>query len=44
MGKVVDIASTAATVAAVNDEGKVFIWGNVTASKGEGNVPETDSK
>lgn len=44
MGRVIDIASTASTVAAVNDEGKVFVWGNVTASKGEGNVPETDSK
>jgi peptide/nickel transport system permease protein len=43
MGKVVDIAATAATMAAVNDEGKVFVWGNVS-SYGEGSVPETDSK
>lgn len=43
MGKVVDIAATASTVAAVNEEGKVFVWGNLS-TKGEGRVPETDSK
>jgi len=43
MGNVVDIAATAGTVAAVNDEGQVFVWGNVS-SKGEGRVPETESK
>lgn len=43
MGKVVDIAATASTVAAVNDEGKVFVWGNITRY-GEASVPETDSK
>ena len=43
MGKVVDIAATASTFAAVNEEGKVFVWGNIT-SYGEGNVPETESK
>ena len=43
MGKVVDIAATAATMAAVNEDGKVFVWGNVS-SYGEGNVPATDSK
>lgn len=44
MGKVVDIAATAGTMAAVNDEGKVFVWGNVSIQKGEGNVPETSEK
>jgi len=43
MGKVIDIAATASTMAAVNDEGKVFIWGNVS-TYGEGNVPQTSSK
>lgn len=43
MGNVVDIAATASTMAAVNDEGKVFVWGNVS-TKGEGKVPETESK
>ena len=43
MGNVIDIATTANTVAAVNDEGNVFVWGNIT-TRGEGNVPETDSK
>jgi len=44
MGKVVDIAATASTIAAVNDEGKVFVWGNVSVQKGEGNIPETSEK
>lgn len=44
MGNIVDITATAATVGAVNDEGKVFVWGNVTGSKGEGRIPETNSK
>lgn len=43
MGKVVDISATAATVAAVNEDGKVFVWGNVT-QKGENKVPDTESK
>lgn len=43
MGNVVDIATTASTIAALNDEGKVFVWGNITRY-GEGSVPETDSK
>jgi peptide/nickel transport system permease protein len=43
MGNIVDISATAGTMAAVNDEGKVFVWGNVS-SKGEGRVPETESK
>lgn len=44
MGKVVDIAATASTVAAVNEAGQVFVWGNVSAEKGEGNVPVFDDK
>ncbi|TJX14334.1 ABC transporter permease subunit [Tissierella creatinini] len=43
MGNVIDIATTAATVAAVNDQGQVFIWGN-KSTKGEGNPPRTESK
>jgi len=44
MGNVVDIAATASTMAAVNDQGKVFVWGNVSIDKGEGNIPETEDK
>ncbi|MDR7870633.1 MAG: ABC transporter permease subunit [Tissierellaceae bacterium] len=44
MGNVTKIAATSATVAAVNDVGDLFIWGNITRAKGEGNVPEIDSK
>lgn len=43
MGKVVDIATTASTVAALNDMGQVFVWGNITESK-ENQVPESDSR
>lgn len=43
MGNVVDLSATAGTVGVVNDEGKVFVWGNIS-SKGEGRVPETESK
>ena len=43
MGNIVDISATAGTVAAVNDEGKVFVWGNIS-TRGEGFVPETESK
>lgn len=43
MGNVVDITATAATMAALNDEGKVFVWGNIS-TYGEGNPPETESK
>ncbi|MDR7857755.1 ABC transporter permease subunit [Tissierella sp.] len=43
MGKVVDIAATASTMAAVNEDGQVFVWGNISV-QGEGTVPETDSK
>lgn len=44
MGKVVDIAASAATISAVNDQGKLFVWGNITRAKGEGNVPEFDGR
>lgn len=43
MGKLVDMSATAATLAAVNEDGKVFVWGNVSV-KGENKVPETNSK
>ncbi len=43
MGKIVDIAATASTMSAVNEDGKVFVWGNLS-EKGEGKVPTTDSK
>lgn len=44
MGKVVSIAGTASTMGAVNDAGEVFIWGNISVDKGEGNVPESPGK
>ena len=43
MGRIVDIATTANTVAAVNEDGKVFVWGNIS-TRGENKVPETESK
>lgn len=43
MGNVVDIAATASTVASLNDEGKVFIWGNIT-SRDENKIPEVKDK
>ncbi len=43
IGKVVDIANTSFTMAAVNEDGQVFVWGNLS-EKGEGNIPETDEK
>lgn len=43
MGNIIDISATAATMAAVNDKGEVFVWGNIT-QRGEGDVPETKSK
>lgn len=43
MGRIVDISATATTMAAVNEDGKVFIWGNITSSK-ENNIPETNEK
>ena len=42
MGKIVDIGATAGTVAAVNEDGKVFVWGNISR-RGEGQVPEVES-
>ena len=39
---IVDIAATNSTVAAVDADGKVTVWGNV--EKGLGNVPEMSSK
>ena len=39
--KVIDIASTSGTVAAVTEEGKVFVWGN--AKFGENKIPEFTS-
>lgn len=44
MGNVVDIAATTSTMAAVNEQGKVFVWGNISANKGENKVPVTESK
>ncbi len=44
MGKVVDIAATASTIAALNDTGEIFVWGNVSNKWKEGSVPELDSK
>ena len=44
MGRVVDIASTANTFAALNDKGDVFVWGNPSRTRGEALVPEFDSK
>lgn len=43
MGKVVDIGATAATVAAVNEDGKAFVWGNIT-KQNEGAIPQTEDK
>ena len=39
---VVDIAASGETVAAVTEDGKIYVWGN--ASHGEANIPETESK
>lgn len=44
MGKVTDIAATASTIAALNDQGQVHVWGNVSSKWQEGNVPESESK
>ncbi|MGN0995374.1 MAG: ABC transporter permease subunit, partial [Candidatus Ventricola sp.] len=40
--RVVDIASTSKTVAAITEDGRVVVWGNAT--KGEGNVPELPAR
>lgn len=39
---VVDIAASGDTMAAVKEDGKITVWGNIT--HGENNVPETESK
>ena len=39
---VVDIASTSKSVAAITEDGEVYVWGN--AVKGEANVPELESR
>lgn len=39
---VVDISSTSKTVAAVTEDGEIFIWGNAT--KGEAKIPELSAK
>lgn len=44
MGVVTDIVATSASIAAVNDQGELFVWGNITRAKGEGDVPEITSK
>lgn len=44
MGKLVDVATTASTAAVVNDQGQVFVWGNISNKYKENNVAETDSK
>lgn len=44
MGKVVDIAATASTMAAVNDQGQVFVWGNISSKWKEDAVPEVEGK
>ena len=43
MGRVIDIGNTAATMAAVSEDGKVYVWGNLSEA-GEGRVPEIDEK
>jgi len=43
MGNVIDIAASTSTMAALNDKGEVFVWGNIS-QKGEGNVPVSDGK
>lgn len=44
MGKVVSIAATNSTMAAVNEEGKVFVWGNASVANGEAALPEFSAK
>ncbi len=43
MGRVIDIGNTAATMAAVSEDGKVYVWGNLSEA-GEGRIPEIDEK
>jgi Binding-protein-dependent transport system inner membrane component. len=44
MGEIIDIAATASTMAAVNEQGKVFVWGNISQKWKEGTVSETEGK
>lgn len=44
MGKVVSIAATTTTAAALDENGKVFVWGNPSVSNGEAIFPEFPSK
>jgi peptide/nickel transport system permease protein len=41
--KIVDIAATASTMAAVDNQGQVYVWGNVS-ERGEGKFPAFDEK
>lgn len=44
MGKVVDISATVSTMAALNENGDVFIWGNPSTTNKENVLPEFASK
>lgn len=44
MGKVIDLTSTSSNFAALNEDGKVIIWGNVSSATKENIVPEINSK
>src|SRR5690625_2501516 len=44
MGKITDISSTSANIAAVNEDGEIFVWGNISSQSRENEVPEFDSK
>lgn len=44
MGKVVSISGTSSTMAAVNEDGKVFVWGNPSVANGENILPEFTAK
>ena len=44
MGNVTDIAATSSTMAAVNDQGEVFVWGNISQKWKENQVPKTKSR
>lgn len=38
--KVIDVSSTANTMAALDEDGQVYVWGNVGAKSGLGDIPE----
>lgn len=44
MGKVIDITSTSSNFAAINEDGKISIWGNISSTTKENIVPEINSK